>query len=521
MIQNPVLPGFHPDPSMINVDGVFYIATSTFEYYPGVKISKSIDLANWETVSFPLKDKKHIDMKGNPPSTGIWAPCLSYYEGIFYLVYTDVKSWKRIPFKDTPNYITRTDDIYGEWSDPVYINSSGFDPSLFHDDDGRKYYTNMEWDYREKNNKNFTGILLTELDRETLQPISKAIKIYEGTDLGCIEAPHIYKKDGWYYLFTAEGGTSYQHAETVARSRNIYGPYETHPNKHIITAYLDKNSPLQKTGHASLCQHTDGRWWLAFLCGRPINESLRCPLGRETGIAEVIWKEDGWPYLKDGGLVPPEYFEGYGDQKVRANIEIEDFANSVFMHEFQSLRIPAKYEIMPEGQLRLWGQESLLSIHSQNMLVVRQDCRNFETEVKVKFEPDNYRQMAGIIYRYSEENQYFLRISWNDVLKKCSVGILTFDKFDFTMTEAEDEIIVDTTKDIWLKVSVTGEKAVFSCSNDGKNYIEFEQIGDVTILSDEYATPLGFTGAFIGMQCIDLDDHTSYADFKKFTYCRK
>ena len=139
MIKNPVLTGFHPDPCMIYVDGIFYIATSTFEYFPGVKISASKDLANWETIGYPLNEKRLLDMEGNPKSCGVWAPALSYCDGLFYLVYTNMRYWRN-PYKDSPNYITTAKSIKGPWSDPIYINSSGFDPSLFHDDDGRKYF---------------------------------------------------------------------------------------------------------------------------------------------------------------------------------------------------------------------------------------------------------------------------------------------------------------------------------------------------------------------------------------------
>ncbi|MEG0049065.1 MAG: glycoside hydrolase family 43 protein [Clostridia bacterium] len=518
MIQNPVLCGFHPDPCMIFANGAFYLANSTFEYYPGVKLSKSADLANWETVGYPLKDHKHIDMKGNPSSTGVWAPCISYHEGKFYLVYTDVKTWERLPFKDSPNYITWTDDPAGEWSDPVYVNSSGFDPSLFHDADGRTYFVNMEWDYRAGDNKNFTGILLTELDSYTLKPISMPVKIYTGTERGCVEGPHLYHKDGWYYLFTAEGGTSYEHAETVARSRNIAGPYETHPDKHLITAFNAPQSPLQKTGHASLCQAADGRWWLAFLCGRPMDESMRCPLGRETGIAEIVWQSD-WPYLKEGGCVAPQFFKGYGEPKC-LNDGTVDFTNPRDMLDFQSLRVPARTELLPDGALRIWGGESLLSTHQQNMLVRRQDSFVFRADMTLRYEPKNFRQMAGLIYRYNEENQFFLRVSFDEHRHTRVVGLLRFDKYRFSMTKAAEEIDVGQTGLIWLRLSVHNRQGKFSCSTDGVTYTVLKEEADVSVLSDEYATPLGFTGAFVGMQAVDLDEHQTYCDFLSFSYVR-
>lgn len=518
MINNPVLKGFHADPSMICVDGTFYIANSTFEYYPGVKISESKDLANWKTVSYPLKDKKHIDMKGNPKSAGIWAPCLSYSNGIFYLVYTDVKSWDKMPFKDAPNFITTTTDIHGEWSDPVYVNSSGFDASLFTDIDGKKYFVNMEWDYRKPGTETFSGILVTELDSETLTPIGKPVKIFKGTERGCVEGPHIYKKDDYYYLLVAEGGTSYEHAESVARSKNIYGPYEVHPDKHLVTCWGDKKSYLQKTGHGSICCGSDGRWWLAFLCGRPTNQHMRCPLGRETGVAEIVWKNN-WPYLKDGGTVPPAQFEGYGE-KVRKDIFEYGFDSEDFKSDFQTLRVPCRHEINDDGSLRIYGGESLASIHEQSMYVRRQDAFSFVAETAIDFKPDNFQQMAGMIYRYSEENQYYFRISYNENIDKRTIGLLKFDKYNFSMTKEQDEIVVDNDELIYLRLTITNGLGHFSSSFDGKKYIDFPDVINSEMVCDEYETPMGFTGAFVGMSCQDLQYKKIHADFKYFKYMR-
>lgn len=520
MIKNPVMAGFHPDPCMIYVDGWYYIANSTFEYYPGVKISRSRDLANWEFVSYPLKDKKHINMFGTPQSTGIWAPCLTYNDGKFYLVYTDVKTWMRAPAKDTPNYITWCDTADGEWSDPVYINSSGFDASLFHDDDGKKYFVNMEWDFRvEQESDSFAGILVTELDADTLKPISKPVKIFTGTDRGYVEGPHIYKIDGYYYLFCAEGGTSYSHGESVSRSKNIYGPYEVHPNKLVISALDAPENPIQKTGHAGICKDDNNRWWIAFLCGRPIDESMRCVLGRETGIAELEWK-DGWPYLKSGGMVPQEMFEGYGEQKKKDDICISNFSNAPELKEFMNLRIPARTEILEDGKLRLFGRESQLSTQEQTMVVTRQDAFDFTSEIVMDFEPVNYRQYAGMIYRYDEENQYLFKVSWNDDLNCRAAGVYAYDKYQFSKTPIADEIPLGNDGTIVLKLDVERQNATFSAGLKGEALRKLDKVFDTTILSDEYATPLGFTGAFVGMAAYDLEDHTSYMDVHSFSYKR-
>ena len=214
-IKNPVLPGFNPDPSILRVVDDYYIATSTFEWFPGVQIHHSKDLIHWKLITRPLKRTSQLNMTGNPNSCGIWAPCLSYDKGIFYLIYTDVKYFREI-FKDCHNYMVTTDDIAGDWSEPIYLNGSGFDPSLFHDEDGKKWLVNMIWDHRKGKNP-FSGIVLQEYSVHEKKLIGKSLNIFKGTALGLVEGPHLYKRNGFYYLMTAEGGTGLKHAVTMAR----------------------------------------------------------------------------------------------------------------------------------------------------------------------------------------------------------------------------------------------------------------------------------------------------------------
>ncbi len=522
MIKNPVLTGFHADPSLLCVGDTFYIANSTFEWFPGVKISKSKDLANWETVGYPCDRDALLNMEGNPRSCGIWAPCLSYANGKFYLVYTDVKLWTGDWFKDSPNYITTAKNIEGPWSDPVYINCSGFDPSLYHDDDGRMYFLNMEWDYRKEGSAQFSGILITELDPKTLKAVSKPVKIFKGSGKGSVEGPHICKKDGYYYLFTAEGGTVYAHAETVARSRNLNGPYELHPNTFLSCTEKYPQAPLQKTGHGQIAQSADGRWWYACLCGRPIDvddsqQPRRCPLGRETSINEVIWKND-WPYLKNETTVLDEHFDGYGEKQPDAakRYDFKAGNDKCLELDFQSLRSKAKYE-WKDGMLRIHGGNSPSCGFGQNILARRQQHFKFEAVASVTLHGGNFQQMAGLNYRYDELTYYFLRVAFNEEIGQNSLGILSKVRGNFTLPLGQKEIPVGTGP-VHLKLKACRESARFSYSLDGENFTEIDYNIDVTVLSDECATPLGFTGAFIGMQCVDLRDKTATADFGYFVY---
>ncbi len=512
MIKNPVLTGFHPDPSMICVDGTFYVANSTFEYFPGVRISASKDLANWECVSTPLTETRYLNMAGNVFSGGIWAPCLSYSDGIFYLVYTDVKAWKFYPFKDTHNYIVTARDINGPWTEPVYMNSIGFDTSLFHDDDGRKYFINMEWDYRRPGQETFAGILVTEVDPVSLELIGEPKKIFEGTDRGLVEGPHIYKKDGWYYLLTAEGGTFYEHAATVCRSRDIFGPYEVHPNKHLCSAMGHPDHPIQKTGHTSWCQGPDGRWFLAFLCGRPV-DGKNCILGRETGINEIVWIED-WPYLKNGTLLVDEYFEGYGEKKDPEFVPTT-FGTPAFYRDYNNLRVATPHTLGPDNTLRIYGGESLYSNQDQAMFVRRQTDFAFEATTCMTLPFDRYQQFAGLIYRYDEDHQYLLKLAYDEKIGKKSLGIMKVDAGEYSAPLDGREIAIDGDT-VWLRLTANGPTAKFSYSVDGETFTEIDYVVDATILSDD--NNYGFTGAFVGMAAFDLYDHTSYADFSYFLY---
>ena len=215
-VSNPILPGFHPDPSILRVGNDYYIATSTFEWWPGVRIHHSRDLVNWNLAGHALTRPSQVDLRGTPPSGGVWAPALSHAGGLFWLVYSDVKSFNGCA-KDVRNYLVTSVDIAGPWSEPVPLNSSGFDPSLFHDDDGRKWLLNQVWDPR-PDRRQFAGIALQEFSAVTGRLIGTPVNIFRGSSLGITEGPHLYKRDGNYYLVTAEGGTRFE-----VRSHTVLG----------------------------------------------------------------------------------------------------------------------------------------------------------------------------------------------------------------------------------------------------------------------------------------------------------
>jgi xylan 1,4-beta-xylosidase len=249
VIHNPVLTGFHPDPSILRVGEDYYLATSTFEWFPGVRLHHSRDLVHWRPIGGALTGEEALWLRGVRDSGGVWAPCLSYVDGLFHLVYANVGTYGG-GFWDTPNYLVTAPDINGPWSEPVRLHSLGFDASFFHDDDGRSWMLSMAADFR-PGRETFAGITLQEYDRENRRLTGEVSTIFTGTQAGLVEGPHLYRRDGWYYLVTAEGGTFWKHQVTVARSRAITGPYEVDPDGPMLTSWPDPAARSPSAGAAS------------------------------------------------------------------------------------------------------------------------------------------------------------------------------------------------------------------------------------------------------------------------------
>ncbi len=522
-ILNPVLSGFHPDPSILRVGCDYYIATSTFEWFPGVRIHHSRDLIHWHPVAAPLKSKKQLDMIGNPSSCGIWAPCLSYSGGLYYLIYTDVKSHYGI-FKDTHNYLVTASSITGEWSEPVKLNSSGFDPSLFHDDDGKKWLVNMLWDHRNGRNR-FGGILLQEYSEDGECLIGEPVNIFKGTEAGFTEGPHLYRHNGLYYLMTAEGGTSYNHCVTVARSEKITGPYEADPEGPMLTSWDDPHAALQKAGHGSLVETQNGEWYLAHLCSRPLPPKGRSILGRETCLQKVNWTSDGWPRLEDGGnkpsvSVPAPALPLCPWEKKPSR---DDFNSEALDIDFQTLRIPLGEDMLSlkerPGYLRLKGAESLSSLFRQSLVSKRQQSFKYQAGTCLEFEPCNFQQMAGLICLYDTMNYYYLHITFDEKLGKC-INILSC-KNKSEAYPLGDGIPIGNAHRCGMRVQVFDDRLQFSYSPDEAQWKDIGPVLDASTMSDEHFWYIGeerFTGAFVGMCCQDLSGLSLHADFDYFEY---
>lgn len=528
-INNPILKGFNPDPSIIRVGGDYYIATSTFEWFPGVQIHHSKDLVNWELVARPLNRKSQLDMVGNPDSCGVWAPCLSYDNGIFYLVYSNVRSFDGI-WKDTPNYLVTTDNILGDWSDPIFLSSTGFDGSLFHDEDGKKWFLSMITDQRK--GLFFGGTYLQEYDPIQQKLVGPSANIFKGTALGCTEAPHLYKRNGYYYLLLAEGGTEYNHAITLTRSKDIWGSYELHPHNPFISARDTPSAPLQKCGHGDLVETLEGDWYCVFLVGRPLTERGRCVLGRETAIEAVEWRANGWMYLKEGVVTPrlevPIADKGESSKERRSlTKERATFGKNCIPLSFQSLRIPIDASWVSltarDGYLRLFGRESLSSFHYQSLLARRVQHFNIAVSTCIEFSPTTFQQMAGLVCYYNTAHWFYLHLLGHEDSTSKFLQIWRCDNFE--MTEVLDAPVdVSAHKRVYLKATIDRADLQFYYATSPSKWLPIGTIQDASILSDDYVQTgsnryrPAFTGAFVGICCQDLTGNGHYADFDWFEY---
>ena len=279
---NPVIPGFHPDPSVCRVGDKFYLVNSSFQYFPGVPIFESTDMQHWTQIGNVLDRQSQLPLKGATSWQGIYAPTIRYNDGVYYMITTNVGNGG--------NFMVTASDPRGPWSEPIWLEQQGIDPSLYFENDVCYMVSNPD-----------NTIMICEIDPRTGGQLTESKPIWRGTGGRYPEGPHIYKKDGYYYLLISEGGTEIAHKLTIARSKNIYGPYEGCPDNPIFThcSMAAQTSQIQGTGHGDFVQGADGRWWISFLAFRFIGGSYH-HLGRETFVLPVEWPEGGWPVINGG-----------------------------------------------------------------------------------------------------------------------------------------------------------------------------------------------------------------------------
>ena len=548
MIHNPILKGFHPDPSIVRVGEDYYIATSTFEWWPGIRLHHSTDLVHWELIEYPLNRTSQLDLRGVGASQGVWAPCLTYDKGVFYLLYTVVTAFYCNMY-DTNNYLVTATDIHGPWSEPIALNNFGFDPSLFHDDDGRKYMVSMVTDHRVP--KKYVGRLVLQEYDPVQKKMTGPVKDIYRADKIFLEGPHIFKRNGWYYLFSADTGTGELHGQTIQRSRNIWGPYEMYKADFmertveneaysILTSRHHEDILLQKSGHCDLVETPEGEWYAVHLCGRASDRrnpadavrfagARRYMLGRETAIQKMKWTDDDWLVMADGSTEPKEYVEepegnsGATKQMMEAAQEStgrngrDDFAAPVLDPDYQSLRIPMTehYLSLTErpGYLRMYGRSGLSSKFSQTLIAKRLTEYDMDISTKLEFEPEVFKQMAGLILMYDTDNYLYLHVSRDEDCGKCIALLKAENKKYEYLT---DYLPIYSGLPIYLKAEMQNGYITFSYRLEGSEWQVIAENIDGSFMSDEACTEGWFTGAMAGICCQDLTGFGKYADFDWF-----
>ncbi len=538
MIRNPILPGFNPDPSICRKDEDYYIAVSSFEWLPGIPVYHSRDLKNWELYTHILKNNE-VDLTGLPSGKGIWAPCLTYSreENEFYIVYGVMNSMNARYF-DIDNFVIHAKDITGPWSRPVYLHSAGFDASLYHGDDGRKWIVSLEWETREGYERP-GAVCIVEYSPQSREIIGYPRRIwYGGTDRGCIEAPHLTKRGEYYYLMCAEGGTGYGHSVTMARSMNIMGPYEKDPMNPIVTSnpadfnerdkpdhlkpqYYNPGSYLQKSGHGSYVETSLGEVYLVHLCARPFVPELRCTLGRESAIQKMRWTEDGWLRMNDGSNLAKEQVEEslLPEHPVQHIPDFDDFDREELGEWYYSPRVmPHTFADVNirKGYVRLRGGEAQTSLNKAGILARKLTSVNAAVTTKMEYIPHTYQQNAGLIIYYDNMDYLYVRKYYSETLGQSALGIIRLENGSKSELLSTRIPIEDCA--IYLRLNVIEKKLWFEWSYNGKDYSKIGDVFDTTKLSDEFCEYGEFTGTFVGMTCADGVTHRQYADFDFFEY---
>lgn len=532
-ILNPILKGFNPDPSIVRVKDDYYIATSTFEWFPGIQIHHSKDLINWRLMGHALTRPSQLDMKGMDNSEGVYAPALSYADGKFWLCFSNVHACRGGNWMATPSFVITAESAEGPWSDPVSIGNYGFDPSLFHDDDGKKYMLNMVWDGRA--NKNFFGgIVLQEFDSATGKLIGKVENIFEGTALGCTEGPQMLKKGDYYYLITAEGGTALDHAVTVCRAKNIAGPYEVHPNNPILTSRFQEGAPLSRAGHGFLVETQNGEWYLSHLCGRGITNPEGYQfmpqynnhfsiLGRESALQRSHWQDD-WPYVTTG-KTPVIEVEAPKLPLCPWPVEDahDDFGNKTLRLEYQTLREPADESWLSlterPGHLRLKGRHYLSSRYEQSLVARRFQSHSARAETKMEFKPETPYQMAGLCAYYARNGHYFLKMTANDEGQPI---LQVVGNINDNYHEYSKEVPIGNARHVYMRLTLDKQWYKYSYSLDGKTWRNIAPALNSTPLSDEGGPDIfRFTGSFVALFAADITGQKTHADFDYLEYLER
>jgi xylan 1,4-beta-xylosidase len=511
---NPVLKGFFPDPSTIRVGEDFFTVNSTFQYFPAIAISHSRDLVNWEQTDYVFNDQNPIDLTRFYDGCGIWAPDISYYDGEYYLFYCLVQLKKDRSVNVRGNYMTKAKSIHGPWSKPVQLTDYGSDPSHFVDDNGDHYMLFAAG--IPKGN----GTRIVKLNKECTKVVEGPFWMETEGKKAAPEGPHLLKKDGYYYLMmAASSGAFSDHHQLLARSRNIYGPYESFPDNPFVAQYND--SALNKhLGHGKMFSTAAGDWYITVLSQRRSvwNNHTYSQLGRETSLYPVKWCTDGWPRVMTDKVLPdtlPMPNLPYSPVKTRQS---DDFSSVKLGIQWLNVRNPLYKERrldQRKGWLRLYTTDYTLDdIRARNIIVQRETDKHYTATTQMDFQPQG-KEQAGMLCYYDTKTY----ISFSLRRTNSALKLVVEEKTG----RGNEQIIAGTAtvhkSALYLRVMVNGFRRTFSYSYDDKVWKKVATVDSAWFLSDEGTPEWGFSGTMVGLYALNAGSgHHIPADFNFFYY---
>ncbi|WP_158847608.1 glycoside hydrolase family 43 protein [Algibacter sp. L1A34] len=509
--SNPILQGFYPDPSICKAGDSYYLVNSTFSYFPGIPVFKSNDLVNWEQIGNVLDRPEQLNLDGLDVSQGVFAPAIRFNKGVFYVTCTIVGGEN--------NFVVSSTNPEGPWSNPFWIPEvEGIDPSLFFDDNGKTYIIyNSDAPNKQPLYNGHRTIKMYEFDVENKKVVGEPkILVNGGTDIAkktiWIEGPHIYKRNGFYYLMAAEGGTAEDHSEVVFRSKNVWGPYISYENNPILTQRdldVNRDNPITSTGHADIIEDKNGNWWGVFLGCRPYEDN-HYNTGRETFMAPIKW-ENRWPVFNLGGdIVKSKYLTPNNvlkQEKSFKNSGIytfkEEFENSKLGFEWLFLRTPReKWYAISDGSLQInTRSESVSSPENPSFIGYRQQHSKGSVSTEMNFNTSKPNEKAGIIA--FQNNAYFYYMCKSVVNGKPVIQL--FKSAENSMKLLIEKPLQSSTS-IKLKIEAKGANYNFLYAEENQEYQILQQDVDARFLSTKQAG--GFVGTIYAMYTTSLGMET-------------
>lgn len=502
--RNPILGGFYPDPSVTRVGDDFYLVTSTFSYFPGIPVFHSKDLVNWTQIGNAIDRPTQLDFKQLGLSRGVFAPTIQHKDGVFYILNTCVDcGW---------NFVITANNPAGPWSDPVFLPDLkyGIDPSFFFDEDGRTWIINNDTPAGPPQYEGHRALWVQEFDLKTLKTFGPRTMVVDGgiditTKPIWIEGPHIFRKDGWYYLSAAEGGTAEGHSQVILRSKSVTGPYTPGPRNPMLTQRnlpRDRAHPITSAGHAQLVTTPDGKWWATFLAVRPY-EGDYYNTGRETFLLPVEWK-DGWPTILEAGK-PIPYVHAKpalpaqpkritsGPMHIR-----EEFDRGKLGPEWMMLRNPrSNWYAFDKGALLLTARPEGLGDNANPSFVGRrQQNMNGVAETLVRFTPTKNGDRAGLAALQSDEFWGFVGIGMEGGKPVLLVESRAGAKEPATgRTLASAPLATKPGAPVWLRVTASGKTYDFAyATTPGK----WQTLASIDAKQFSTKTAGGFIGTTFG-----------------------